>query len=140
MKRKRNYGGRPEMPEKIKKSKYVRVRVSEKDEQTLKQLHSCSNYESLSELVREVLLKEPINVKVKNIEVSEVIQAFISINARWFALLKTKREDLIDIKPMIEEVYQEVKELSTQIRQLQSAQLTLNDLEIDQPKGKYWSK
>lgn len=140
MKKKRNYGGRPEMSERLRKNKYIRVRVSEKDELTLNRLYSSSNYESLSELVRAVLLKEPINVKVRNIELSEVIQTFISINAQWFSLLKSKREEYIDLKPIIEDVHQEVKELSTQIRQMQSSFLTLNDIEIDQPKDKYWTK
>lgn len=138
MKKKRTYGGRPPIGENEKKSNSVRVRLSERDIQSINHLHDSCQYKTLSELIRGILLKKPIRVQVKNIEFSKLQKELNEIRNVCTNLLKSKKSEYVDLKPLVENIQQEVLRIANQIERFQTPILLLSDLKEAQTKEESW--
>lgn len=134
MKKKRNYGGRLPLSEEKKKSNAIRVRLSADDMQLINSLHDCSNYKTLSELVRAVLFQNPISVKIKNKEFYQLEIILDSINKTCSNAIKSKKQTNTDLRPILSDIRTEVLKISNKISSVQRPTLSLKDLEGNQPK------
>ncbi len=144
MKKKRNYGGRYPLPKDRKKNNSIRVRLSESDMEQINTLHDCSQYETLSELIRAVLLQKPISVRLQNIELYHLELKLGTIEKNCSAAIKSKKITNTDLQLILSDIRNEILKISTKLSTFEQPILLLKELEGQQLKRKrewydYWN-
>lgn len=143
MKKKRNYGGRLPLSEEKKKNNALRVRLSADDMEQINTLHDCSQYETLSELIRAVLLQKPIRVRLQNIELYHLERKLEAIEKNCSSAIKSKKLTNTDLQPILSDIRNEILKISTKLSTFEQPILLLKDFEGNQPKEErdwqeYW--
>jgi hypothetical protein len=123
---KRSYGGRTAIPEKYRRNVFIKVRVTQKEKESIIKLHENSLIDNFSELVREVLFQKKISVKVVNVEISSLENQLRGIEYKCETFLRKKRESDEALKPIIREMIEELAAIKLKIK---SPILLLQDLE-----------
>jgi hypothetical protein len=123
---KRSYGGRTAIPEKYRRNVFIKVRVTQKEKESIIKLHENSLIDNFSELVREVLFQKKISVKVVNVEISSLENQLRGIESKCETFLRKKRESDEALKPIIREMIEELAAIKLKIK---SPILLLQDLE-----------
>lgn len=138
---KRSYGGRTAIPEKYRRNVFIKVRVTQKEKESIIKLHENSLIDNFSELVREVLFQKKINVKVVNVEILALENQLRQIEYKCETFLRKKRESDEALKPIIREMIEELAAIKLKIK---SSSLLLPDLEAfseaeKQESRKWWN-
>ena len=123
---KRNYGGRTAIPEKYRRNVFIKVRVTQKEKESIIKLHENSLIDNFSELVREVLFQHKIGVKIVNVEMLALENQLSQIDSKCETFLRKKRESDEALKPIIREMIEELAAIKLKII---SPTLLLQDLE-----------
>ena len=123
---KRNYGGRTAIPEKYRRNVFIKVRVTQKEKESIIKLHENSLIDNFSELVREVLFQHKIGVKIVNVEMLALENQLSQIDSKCETFLRKKRESDEALKPIICEMIEELAAIKLKII---SPTLLLQDLE-----------
>ena len=98
---KRSYGGRTAIPEKYRRNVFIKVRVTKKEKESIIKLHENSLIDNFSELVREVLFQNKIDVKIVNAEMLALENQLSQIDSKCETFLRKKRESDEALKPII---------------------------------------
>ena len=123
---KRSYGGRTAIPEKYRRNVFIKVRVTQKEKESIIKLHENSLIDNFSELVREVLFQHKIGVKIVNVEMLALENQLSQIDSKCETFLRKKRESDEALKPIIREMIEELAAIKLKII---SPTLLLQDLE-----------
>ena len=133
--KKRTYGGREPLDERDRKSEVIKVRLTKDEIYHLKEFHSKSHLKNFSDLIREALFQNGIEVKVTNPEVSNIIQNLKSIKNSCDNLTRSKRRDLIDFQSELANINTNIQNLQEALNDIQKKDLFLVDLrEIEEEK------
>ena len=123
---KRNYGGRTAIPEKYRRNVFIKVRVTQKEKESIIKIHENILIDNFSELVREVLFQHKIGVKIVNVEMLALENQLSQIDSKCETFLRKKRESDEALKPIIREMIEELAAIKLKII---SPTLLLQDLE-----------
>lgn len=136
---KRSYGGRTAIPEKYRRNVFIKVRVTKKEKESIIKLHENSLIDNFSELVREVLFQNKIDVKIVNAEMLALENQLSQIDSKCETFLRKKRESDEALKPIIREMIEELAAINLKIK---SPILLLRDLEafseVEKQKSREW--
>lgn len=131
---KRDYGGRPTLPDKDRKDVFIKVRVSPQEKNLIMKLHSKTGYKNFSNLVRDVLLREKIKVEVSNIEMLNINMKLDEIKEKYSTLQRIKKKESNPyISMQIAEMIDELKKIDSKLHKVY---LCLDDIvTIDKNKN-----
>ena len=104
------------MPEKHRRNVFIKVRVTKKEKESIIKLHENSLIDNFSELVREVLFQNKIDVKIVNVEISALENQLRKIDSKCETFLRKKRESDEALKPIIREMIEELAAIKLKIK------------------------
>ncbi|MFC3813315.1 hypothetical protein [Lacihabitans lacunae] len=124
----RNYGGRKPLENNKPKSEIIRVRVSKSEKENLQKVLNQIGQKSLSYFIRSVLLKEPIEVSIKNYNLNHALEALDVIEKTGDKLSRSKREGLRESKADIQKIQKEISSIKSIFTGLSKRTILLQDL------------
>jgi hypothetical protein len=124
----RNYGGRKPLENNKPKSEIIRVRVSKSEKENLQKVLNQIGQKSLSYFIRSVLLKEPIEVSIKNYNLNNALKALDVIEKTGDKLSRSKKEALQESKADIQKIQKEINTIKGIVMGLSKRTILLQDL------------
>ena len=124
----RNYGGRKPLENNKPKTEIIRVRVSKSEKENLQKVLNQIGQKSLSYFIRSVLLKEPIEVSIKNYNLNHALEALDVIEKTGDKLSRSKKEALQESKADIQKIQKEISSIKSIVTGLSKRTILLQDL------------
>lgn len=125
----RSYGGRKPLEENESKSEIIRVRVSKSEKEDLQKALNQIGQKSLSDFIRRILLREPIEVSVKSYNLRATLNTLDRIEERCDKLSRSKKEALQENKTDIQMIQKEINTIKTIVIGLSKRNIVLQDLD-----------
>lgn len=121
--------GRKPKEEEDRKGKNLKIRLSEHDLSRIQKLHGSSHVKNRSDLVRDILLKQTIQVQIVHLELESVLIELNQLLSQVRYVIGGRSKDAMGIKYFIKELEGSLLETRQQMNKL--SVLTLDDLQTD---------